>query len=253
MARYKNHLGLDPLSMYVMLLQGKLKTFPNNYLDKESIKIMVRHLILTLHGYTREDVLTKVNHAFLQDNCLGGAKKFFNNRDVEMLIFCFPEWKLKAWEFEKVPQNFWKSKKNQRDFVLWVAKKEKIKLRTKGDYRKITAELIVKYGGSKAMRHAGSLFNLLNTVACDKYKKWEITAIWPWHEDEVIPAIKWLVEEKLQLTPEQACNLTKQDFIDNNLDGLLAHIGNRSVLKALEVAYPGMYYRDTRYGIKLKK
>ena len=91
MARYKNHLRLDPLSMYRMLLQGKLKTFPNNYLDQKSIKIMVRHLILTLHNYTREDVLTKVNHAFLQENCLGGAKKFFNNRDVEMLIYCFPE------------------------------------------------------------------------------------------------------------------------------------------------------------------
>lgn len=253
MARYKNHLGLAPLSMYGLMLQGKLKAFPNNYLDKDVIKIMVRHLVITLHSYSRADVLTKVNHAFLQDNCLGGAKKFFNNRDIELLIYCFPEWNLKAWEFEKVPQNFWRSRENQRDFVLWVAEKEKIMLQTKEDYRKITSEMIVRYGGSKAMRNAGSLFNLLNTVAQDKYKKWEITVIWPWHEDELIPAIKWLVEEKLKLTPEQACYLTKQDFIDNNLDGLLAHVGNRSVLKALELAYPGRYYRSGRYGIKLKK
>ena len=252
MARCKNHLGLDPITMYGMLLQGKLKSFPNNYLDKKNIKIMVRHLILTLHNYGREDVLTKVNHAFLQDNCLGGAKKFFNGRDVEMLIYSFPEWELKAWEFEKVPQNFWRSSENQRDFVLWVAKKEKINLQTKEDYRKITADIIIRYGGSKAMRNAGSLFNLLNTVACDQYKKWEITKIFPWREDEVIPAIKWLVEEKLRLTPERACYLTKQDFIDNNLDGLLSHVGNRSVLKALEIAYPGMYCRTGRYGIMLK-
>ena len=57
----------------------------------------------------------------------------------------------------------------------------------KYDYRKITTAVIFKYGGSKAMRHAGSLFDLLNTVACDKYKKWEITRIYPWHDDEIIP------------------------------------------------------------------
>lgn len=253
MAKYKNHLDLEPIEMYCMLLQGKLKTFPNNYLDKENIKIMVRHLVLTLYGYGREDVLTKVTHAFLQANCLGGAKKFFDKCDIKMLIYCFPEWDLKAWEFAKTPQNFWKSKNNQRDFVLWVAEKENIMLRSKEDYRKITAEVIFKYGGSKAMRHAGSLFNLLNTVACDKYKKWEITRIFPWHEDELIPAIKWLVEEKLGLTPEQACNLTKKDFADNNLDGLLFHVGNRSVLKALELAYPGRYCRKGKQGIMLKK
>lgn len=253
MAKYKNHLALDPLSMYKLLLQGKLKTFPNNYLDKKSIKIMVRHLVLTLYNYDRGQLLTKVDHAFLQSNCLGGAKKFFNNCDIEMLIYCFPEWKLKAWEFPKTPQNFWKSQKNQRDFVLWVAKKEGIKLRTKQDYRKITAEVIFKYGGSKALRQAGSLFDLLNTVACDKYKKWEITRIYPWHEQDLIPAIKWLVEDKLKLTPEQACNLTKKDFVDHNLDGLLFHVGNRSVLKALELAYPGQYCRTGRFGITMKK
>ena len=253
MARYKNHLGLEPISMYALLHQGKLKTFPNNYLDKQSIKIMVRHLILTLHSYTKQDVLTKVDHAFLQANFLGGAKKFFNQCDIDMLIYCFPEWDLKAWEFRKTPQNFWKSKENQRQFVLWVADKEKIELNTKYDYRKITAEVIFKYGGSKAMRHAGSLFELLNTVACDKYKKWEITRVFPWHDDEIVPAIKWLVEEKMQYTPEQACHLTKKDFADNNLDGLLSKIGQRSVLAALELAYPGMYCRYGRQGIQLKK
>lgn len=252
MAKYKNHLGLAPVEMYSLLLQGELKTFPNNYLDKESIKIMVRHLILTLHNYNREDVLTKVNHAFLQDNCLGGAKKFFGKCDIEMLIYCFPEWDLKAWEFPKTPQNFWKSRENQKDFILWVAKKENINLCTKADYRKINVEVILKYGGSKAMRHAGSLFDLLNTVAENKYKKWEITIVSPWREDELIPAIKWLIEEKLSLSPEQACHLTRQDFVDNNLDGLLCHVGNRSILKVLDLAYPGMYVRDERYGIKLK-
>ena len=252
MAKRKNNLALDPINMYSLLAQGKLKTFPNNYLDKQSIKVIVRHLVLTLHNYSREDVLVKVDHTFLQANFLGGAKKFFNHRDVEMLIYCFPEWDMKAWEFPKTPQNFWKDKENQRNFVLWIAQKEGIVFKTKDDYRKITAEVVFKYGGSKAMRNAGGLFELLNTVAKDQYKKWEITRVFPWHDEELIPAIKWLVEEKLMYTPEQACHLTRKDFSDNNLDGLLQKVGSRSVLAALELAYPGVYCRYGRQGICLK-
>jgi len=109
------------------------------------------------------------------------------------------------------------------------------------------------YPGSKAMRHAGNLFNLLNMVACNKYKKWEITRIFPWHDDEIIPAIKWLVEEKLNYTPKEACHLTRKDFADHNLDGMLQRVGRRSVLAALDLAYPGVYCRDGRQGIKLKE
>ncbi len=253
MGKRINSLKLAPIPMYCRLLKGEIKAFPNNYLDKKSIKVMVRHLLLTLYGYTREDVLTKVDHAFFRQHCLGGAKKFFNKCEIDMIIYCFPEWELKAWEFRKTPQNFWKSKENQRDFVLWLAKKENIELQTKEDYRKLTVEVIMKYGGGKAMKHAGSLFDLLNTVACDKYKRWEITKNSPWREEEIVPAIKWLVEEKMGYTPEQACGLTRKDFADNNLDGLLQRAGNRSVLRALELAYPGVYCRAGTYGIALRK
>lgn len=253
MAKHRSNMNLDPISMYSLLVRGKIKTFPNNYLDKEKIKVIVRHVILTSYSYTREDVLTKVDHVFLQEHFLGGAKKFFVKSDINMLIYCFPEWDLKAWEFRKVPQSFWKDKENRKEFILWIAQKEGISLETKGDFRKITAEVVFKYSGGKAMRHAGGLYELLNEVAENKYKKWEITRVFPWHEDEIVPAIKWLVEEKLKYTPEQACNLRKEDFVNNNLDGLLQRIGNRSVLATLELAYPGRYCRLGVQGICLRK
>lgn len=252
MAKRKSNMNLTPLQMYSLVVKGTLKTFPNNYLDREKIKEIVRFLILKSYKYTKEDVLFKVDCDFMQRNFLGGAKKFFNTSLIELLIYCFPEWKLKAWEFRKVPQRFWANAENRRVFVLWIAEKEKINLDCKENYRKITADVILKYGGTKAMRHAGGLYELLNEVACDRYKKWEITRVFPWHDDDIIPAIKWLVEEKLKCTPEGACNITRRDFKDNNLDGLLQKVSGRSVFGALNLAYPGRYYRVGRQRICIK-
>ena len=253
MAKRKNNLSRTPLEMYSLVVRGKLKAFPNNYLDKAKIKVMVRQLVLVSYNYTREELLTKVDHSFLQANFLGGAKKFFDGCDIDMLIYCFPEWDLNPWEFRKVPQGFWKKAENQKEFVLWIAEKEGIELTSKEGYRKITADVIFKYGGSKPLREAGGLYELLNTVACNKYKKWEITRVPAWQEQDIVPAIKWLVEEKLQYTLKQACNIKKEDFTRNNLDGLLQKVGNKSVFAALELAYPGMYYRTGRQGISFRE
>lgn len=87
----RNHMMMEPLELYALVAKGKLNKFPNNYLDKQSIKVMVRHIILNVYKYTRADVLEKVGHPFFRKNFLGGAKKFFNSSNTEMLIYCFPE------------------------------------------------------------------------------------------------------------------------------------------------------------------
>ena len=249
----KKTLSLAPLEMYSLVVKGRYKKFPNNYLDKESIKVMVRYLILDSYNYTREDVLAKVNQTFFSTNQLGGARKFFNNGYVEMLIYCFPEWELKPWEFRQVNNNsFWKDTKNQKDFICWVAQKEGLDITTKEGLRKLTAQVLSKYGGGKCMVHAGGLFELLNTVAQGRYKKWEITKMVSWSTEDVIIATKWLIEEKLQYSPEQVCNIKIADFAKYNLDGMLQKACKHSIIEALELAYPGKYYRDGIRGIKYR-
>ena len=253
MGKKQNHMMMKPLELYALVATGKLKKFPNNYLDKASIKQMVRHVILNLYHYTRKDVLTKVGQNFFRDNQLGGAKKFFNKSNIEMLIYCFPEWDLKHWEFREVKNGFWNNPENQRDFVLWVAEKEGLNPNTKEGLRKITAAVLQKYGGGKAMVHAGGLYELLNTVACGKYKKWEIIKMASWSQKEIIEATKWLVEERLKYNPEQVCDIKVADFARNNLDGMLQKACNHSILVALEAAYPGQYYRTEAKGICLRQ
>lgn len=243
---------LSPLEVYALVVTGKLKKFPNGYLNKERIKEIVRNQILNVYRYAREDILT-LQHSFFQENFLGGARKFFNDSNVSLLIYSFPEWNLKHWEFNKVPSKFWKEKSNQEDFVNWIAEKEGLDLNNKEHVRKITADIIEKYGGSKPMIYAGGIYELLNTVLKNKFRKWEVMKIASWSNEDIISATKWLIEEKLCYTPEQVCNISVRDFAKYNLDGMLQKTCNHSILSALKLAYPGTYYRDKSRGISIKK
>ena len=248
----RNYENMTPLEVYALVVRGTIKKFPNGYLDKDKVKILVRHVILTVYNYTKEDVLEKINHKFFQDNFLGGVRKLFDFGDNEVLIYSFPEWELKQWNFRKVPPNFWKNKTNQKDFVLWICNIEGLNPNKKEDMRKITAEVVEKYGGSKPMVGAGGLYELISTVTGSRYKKWELMRPAVWSKQEAIVATRWLIEEKLKLTPKEVCKLSVSDFAKYNLDGMLQKLCDHSILKALEMAYPGTYYRSNVRGILYK-
>ncbi len=250
---YQNHLDMSPLDLYSLIVDRQLKKFPNGYLDKPAIKEIIRHVIIDKYGYTREEILTKVDREFFKNNYMGGFHKFFEFGESEILIYAFPEMDLKYWEFRKVPPKFWESKENQRSFVCWIANRKKIDITKKEGLRRITADIIQKNGGSKALIYAGGLFELLDSVACGKYKKWEIIKMTSWTEKDIIEATKWLIEEKLLFTPEQVCNIKVEDFVKYNLGGMLQRGCNHSIITALEFAYPGKYYRTKSRGIFLKK
>lgn len=253
MARQTIYYDMTPLEVYSLVVTGKLKMFPQGYLGKEVIKVIVRNVVLNMYGYTREDVLTKIDHKFFQDNFIGGVRKFFDYGDSEVLIYSFPEWDLKYWEFRKAPAMFWHDSKNQKEFVMWVCEKEGLDATKKEDLRKITATVVEKYGGSRPLADSGGLYELLNTVTDGKYKKWELIKMVSWSKQDVIAATKWLIEEKLNYTPEEVCKIKVEDFIRNNLDGMLQKACGHSILTALELAYPGKYCRTKARGIILKQ
>lgn len=248
-----NYFEMPTLDVYNMVLKGELKKFPNNYLDKNTVKELVRYVVLSQCKYTREDVIEKLNHKFFQERLLGGARIPFDKCENEMIIYCFPEWNIKHWELRKTSPKFWMQPKNQKDFVLWVAEKEGIDLATKEGLRSFTVAHVQKYGGHKAIKYAGGMFELLNTVNCNKYQEWEITKVASWSDEKIVQATKWLIEKKLKYTPEQVCNIKVADFQKYNLDGMLQKGCNHSILYALDLTYPGKYTRDGIRGIRLVK
>ena len=242
----RDYFSMRPIDVYKLVATGELKKFPNHYLDKDNVKEIVRYIFLRVYGFSRQDVIDKVNHNFFQEIYLGGARKIFDTQDYLLISYCFPEWDIKPWEYNKrVIDNFWLDKNNQKDFIVWIAKKEEIELKDKKDFLKITAQMINKYGGSKAMKYGGGVYGLLDSVCPGRFKEWEITKVNRWDEKKSIIAIKWLVEERLCLNKQQACNLKTKDFMDNDLDGMLQNVCNHSILYALNLAYPGTFVRNS--------
>lgn len=253
MTRRNNYFNMTALDVYGLIVKGELKVFPAGYLNKSSIKQIVRHVILNVHKYTREDVIRKVNKQFFMENHLGGTRKFFDYGYNEILVYSFPEWDFKYWEFKKVSPKFWDDVNNQKELILWICEKEGLDYIKKDHLRQITAEVVQKYAGNKPYVKAGGLYELLSTVTNGEYKKWELIKMVSWSKQDVICATKWLIEEKLKLSEEQVCSLKVSDFADYNLYGMLQRGCNNSILAALEFAYPGKYYRVKSRGIILKE
>lgn len=248
-----NYNMMDPIEVYLLVCKGKLKKFPDNYLDKETIKKISRHVILDIDNFTRDEICKKVNRTYLSKNCMGGFVKKFNQDILSYINYCFPEFNIKGWELTKVAPKFWEDKKNQKEFMIYLFNKLNIDSTSKEDIRRLTAREIIKHGGSNALKKVDSYFELIQLVTKDSFKEWEVTKIKVWNYEKAVLAVRWLVEDKLKLDKVGACNLTVKDFAKNNLDGMLQNVFNHSILKALNAAYEDIYYRDGIRCIKLKK
>lgn len=249
----RNYAEMHPLEVYSLVRTGELKKFPNNYLDKETIKEIVRHVFLMELHLTREDIVNKVDHEFMMQYYMGGFRKIFDNKEVSLIKYCFPEMDIKSWEFCKVEPKYWKNKENQKEFVLWVMEKENIDPSSKEDLRRLTARTLINYGGSRLFKEEPDFYTILSVVIGSQFKEWEIMKVRVWKKEKIIAAVKWLVEEKLQYTLEQACTLKVSDFKRYNLDGMLQKGCNHSILYALNLAYDNKFERFGVRGITLKE
>ena len=247
----RDYTRMRPMDVYDLVRYEELKKFPNNYLDKEVIKDIVRHVFLKELKLTRRDIVL-LGHDFFTEHSMGGFRKFFDMKDYNVIKYCFPEMDIKPWEMRKVEDKFWEDPENQKDFILWVMKKEKINPASKEDLRRFTARIIIKYGGSRILKMEENIYTILAPIIEHRYEEWEIMKVRVWTTEKMIKAVKWLVEEKLKYTLEQACTLKVSDFKEYNLDGMLQKGCNHSIIKALNLAYGDAFVRDGIRGIRLE-
>ena len=246
----RDYTRMRPMDVYDLVRYGDLKKFPNNYLDKDTIKSIVRHVFLKELKLKRKDLLL-LDHDFFMERSMGGFRKFFNMKDYYVIKYCFPEWDIRAWEMRKVEPGFWEDKENQKEFLLWVMEKEKIDPYSKESLRKLTARTIIDHGGSRILKSEDDIYTIVGPVIEYRFKEWEIMKVRVWKKEKIISAVKWLVEEKMHYTLEQACTLKVSDFKEYNLDGMLQKGCNHSILYALNLTYGNVFARGGIRGIYL--
>lgn len=237
-----DYTKLTPVEVYNHVLKGTLLTFPNGYVTPENMKPIIREVILNRNKLTREEICDKVNTTYLREYNLGGAIKAFRTKIYELISYCFPEFDIKPWELTKLNNGFWKEEKNRKDFMLWLAEKESIDLESIDSLKRIDARLVQKYGGSKPLQYGGGLYNLILLIAKVDVKEWQVIKMRVWTEEKAKEAVKWLIEEQLNWSYDEVVEkISARVFYKHNLGGLLLKYCNHSPLKALQIAYPGVY------------
>ena len=246
-------LNYDELSVYEVyeaLREGEIKCFPNGYLDEDVSRDLLRYVMLEEDKLTRSQICSTNFLEYTKKKKLRTVLKRFNTLH-ELVSFCFPELKIKPWELKKVEDGFWKDKNNRLKALLWLVNKEQIDLEDLNQIKRINAQLLHKYFGSRILKYSNnSLFELLDLYYEGKYKEWEIiNKMGTWTDEKIIEAMHWMIDEKLKWTREDVCNnISIEVFKKFGLESMLSHRCRHCILIALKLAYPEYGY--TKQDIK---
>lgn len=243
---------LTALDVYTLLINNEISKFPSGFISKETMKEIIREVILNRQKFNREDICEKISYDYLGKYKLRGSRRAFDEDIFKLITYCFPEFDIKQWELKKVRNGFWTNEKNRKEYMEWLIKKENINPDKLSDLKKINAELIDENLGRKAREHSKGVYNLILHVAKIEIKEWQVINVAKWDDKKAIEAVKWLVEEKLMWNEKEVAEkITVKIFEENDLGGLIQNYFKHNVIKALNLAYPGKFKRNNSYKIEL--
>ena len=238
----------DISSYYLEEVLAKGEHFPKdiwNYNSKyDNAKVVTKTLIEKVLKWSDEDVKRKLNRNIFIKNSLGGMLAIlFHNSSYLAIENAYPG-KFKAWEFSKVPKNFW-NLKTAKEATIWLIE-EKLKWDDEDVKRNLSQNTFKENSLTGMLNY---LFNNSPYLAIEnayprKFKAWEFskTSNNFWNLKTAREATIWLIEEKLKWSNEDVKKkLTRNIFIQNSLGGMLTILFNNSPYLAIENAYPGKF------------
>ncbi len=95
-------------------------------------------------------------------------------------------------------------------------------------------------GGMLQTLYNSSPYQAINALYPEKFKPWEFSVKNYWTQETLQTAresTKWLIEEKLKLTPEEISKVKRKHFLDFNLGQMLRGFYQNSHLLALTDVY----------------
>lgn len=245
MSNIKDLNLIDAVDVYKLVLDRKIRTFPIGFWVKpealEDSAKCIKYLLEEKFGFSEEDIKEKLSIKMIKENKLAGMLTCcFNGDSYNAINNAYPN-KFKPWEFKKINTNKW-SKELANEATKWLIE-EKLKLTDEEIKNKLSYKIFKENGlGSMlSVFYKGNPYNALNSIYPNKYKPWDLKRIC-WDNNIAKEAIKWLIEEKLQLTDEELKkNLSQKMFIENGLSGMLQQYFNGSPYAAINSVYPNKF------------
>jgi hypothetical protein len=222
----------------------ELPCVSNSFWNLKTAKEATIWLIEEKLKWNDEDVKQKLSlNIFRQYSLTGMLNYLFNNSPYLAIDNAYPR-KFKAWEFSKVPNNFW-NLKTAKEVTIWLIE-EKLKWDDEDLKQNLSANTF-KENSLACMLNLlfnGSPYLAIENAYPRKFKAWEFpkTSKKFWNLKTARKATIWLIEEKLKWSNEDVKKkLTRNIFIQNSLGGMLTILFNNSPYLAIENAYPGKF------------
>ena len=221
----------------------ELPCVSNSFWNLKTAKEATIWLIEEKLKWNDEDVKQKLSlNIFRQYSLTGMLNYLFNNSPYLAIDNAYPG-KFKAWEFSKVPNNFW-NLKTAKEATIWLIE-EKLKWNDEDVKQKLSLNIFRQYSLTGMLNY---LFNNSPYLAIDnaypgKFKAWEFSKV-PnnfWNLKTAKEATIWLIEEKLKWNDDDIKEkLSANTFIKNSLTSIIS-LFNGSPYLAIENAYPGKF------------
>ena len=185
-----------------------------------------------------EDVRRNLSKNTFKENSLRGMLDvLFNGSPYFAIENAYPG-KFKAWEFAKVPKNFW-NLKTASEATIWLIE-EKLKWSDE-DVRRNLSKNTFKENSLRGMLDVlfnGSPYFAIENAYPGKFKAWEFAKVPKnfWNLKTASEATIWLIEEKLKWSDEDVKEkLTLNTFKENSLKSMLNYLFNIDPHQAVEM------------------
>lgn len=175
-----------------------------------------------------------------QHDLIGAVQYVFSNNLFLAIDSAYPN-RFKPWEFQMVSNQYW-TNETVVEAVKWLIE-EKLKLSEDELKEQWSYSLLKQHRLLLAVTDYfdGNLFDVIEAIYPNRFKPWEFQKVPSnfWTEETTIEALKWLIEEKLNLKPNELNEVSVAKLIrEHHLAGSLK-IFNGNSKKALELAYGG--------------
>ena len=179
--------------------------------------------------WSDEDVRRNLSKNTFKENSLRGMLDvLFNGSPYFAIENAYPG-KFKAWEFAKVPKNFW-NLKTASEATIWLIE-EKLRWSDE-DVRRNLSQNTFKEKSLRGMLDVlfnGSPYLAIDNAYPGKFKPWELPSVPKkfWNLETAKEATIWLIEEKLKWSDEDVKEkLTLNTFKENSLKSMLNYLFN---------------------------
>ncbi|MBE6068053.1 MAG: hypothetical protein E7211_10240 [Clostridium lundense] len=218
----------------------ELKQVPNFYWTLENGIEATKWLIEEKLKWSDDDIKKRLSVRLFSKHRLSGMiNLLYNNSAFEAINSAYPN-RFKPWELNSAPKGYW-SLQTGKEATKWLVE-VKLNGLTDNVANTLTSQTFKRngLGGILTTLFNDSPYEALNSAYPNKFKPWQLNNIPKhyWTLEKGIQATKWLIEEKLNLSPN--CikgNVRRNNFVENGLSGMLITCFNNSYKKALIATY----------------